>query len=474
MATEFLHGPEVLEIDNGIRTIRIASSSVIGIVGTAPDADPLAFPLNKPVLIAGSRTEAAKLDTLGNGAGTLPSALDAIFDQTNAVVVVVRVDEGENDTGTLANILGGVNAINGNYEGIQALLGSKSVLGFAPRILCVPGFTHTRQQQAVTAITVTNGGTGYTSAPAVALTGGNGTGATATAEIDAQGRVSKIIVSNPGTGYTAAPTVALTGGGGSNAAATASFGSTSNPVVANLVTIANRLRAVIWADGPNTNDADAIAYRGDFGSKRVIVVDPKSITTDAGGNNQTEWSSARAAGVMAATDESIGFWASPSNKLINGIIGTARPIDFVLGDTSSRANLLNASEVVTIVNEDGYRLWGNRTCSDDQKWAFIPVVRTNDIIADSVMQNHLWAIDRNVDKNYIDDVVGGVNAFLRELKSQGAIAGGECWFDTEINTKETLAAGHVYFDYAFSPSPTAERITFRSHLTNDYIAEIFK
>ena len=474
MATEFLHGPEVLEIDNGIRTIRIASSSVIGLVGTAPDADATAFPLNTPVLIAGSRTEAAKLDTLGNGAGTLPTALDAVFDQTNAVVVVVRVDEGENETATMANVLGGVNANNGEYEGIQAFLGAKSKLGVAPRILACPGFTHQRQQNAVTAVSVTNGGSGYTSAPAVALTGGNGTGATATAEIDASGKVTKVIVTNPGTGYTAAPTVAFTGGGGSGAAATASYGSTANPVVANLVTIANKLRAVIWADGPNTTDSDAIAYRGDFGSKRVIVIDPKSITTDSQGNNQTEWSSARAAGVMAATDESIGWWASPSNKLINGIIGTSRPIDHVLGDTSSRANLLNRSEVVTIVNEDGYRLWGNRTCSDDQKWAMIGAVRTNDIIADSVMQNHLWAIDRVVDKNYIDDVVGGVNAFLRELKSTGAIAGGECWFDKELNTKENLAAGHIYFDYAFSPSPTAERITFRAHMTNDYIAEIFK
>lgn len=474
MATEFLHGPEVLEIDNGIRTIRIASSSVIGLVGTAPDADATAFPVNTPVLIAGSRTEAAKLDTIGNRAGTLPTAMDAIFDQTNAVVIVVRVEEAETDNGTLANILGGVNANNGQYEGIEALLGAKSLLGFAPRILAVPGFTHTRQQNAVTAITVTAAGSGYTAAPAVQLSGGNGTGATAHAEIDATGKVTKVIVDNPGTGYTAAPTVAFSGGGGTGAAATASYGSTANPVVANLVTIANRLRAVIWADGPNTTDEAAIAYRGDFGSKRVIVVDPKVITTDENGNNQTEWSSARAAGVMAATDAAIGFWASPSNKLINGIIGTARPIDFVLGDTSSRANLLNASEVVTIVNEDGYRLWGNRTCSDDQKWAFIPAVRTNDIIADSVMQNHLWAIDRNVDKNYIDDVVGGVNAFLRELKATGAIAGGECWFDADLNTKESLAAGHIYFDYAFSPSPTAERITFRSHMTNDYIAEIFK
>lgn len=50
---------------------------------------------------------------------------------------------------------------------------------------------------------------------------------------------------------------------------------TSNPVVAELNGIADWLKAVIIADGPNTNDADAIAYSKDFGFKRVFLVDPK-------------------------------------------------------------------------------------------------------------------------------------------------------------------------------------------------------
>ena len=470
---QFLHGVEVLQIDTGRRTITTASTSVIGVVGTAPDADATAFPINKPVLIAGSRTEAGKLDTLGNRAGTLPNALDAILDHTSAVVVVVRVEEGESATGTMANVLGGVNANTGAYEGVQALLGSKSALGFAPRILIAPGFTHTRQRNAVTALTVTTPGTGYTAAPTVTLTGGNGTGATATAEINAQGGVSKLVVTNPGTGYTAAPKVEFSGGGGSGAAATACFGSSSNPVVSEMIGIANKMRAVIIADGPNTNDADAIAYRGDFGSKRVYIVDPKVIIVDADGNNQTDWASSRVAGLIAWNDNENGFWTSPSNKPFVGIVGVSRPIDFTMGDSSSRANMLNENEVATITNEDGYRLWGNRTCSDDQKWAFLSVVRTADIINDSLMQNHLWAVDRGITKTYVDDVIGGVNAYLRYLKSIGAILGGKCWADKDLNTPSEIEKGHVFFDFDFTPVYQAERITFRSHLVNDYITEIF-
>ena len=65
MAEQFLHGVEVAEISSGPRTIRTTKSSVIGLIGTAPDADNTSFPLNKPVLIVGSRREAAKLGGLG-------------------------------------------------------------------------------------------------------------------------------------------------------------------------------------------------------------------------------------------------------------------------------------------------------------------------------------------------------------------------------------------------------------------------
>lgn len=69
-------------------------------------------------------------------------------------------------------------------------------------------------------IAVTSGGSGYTSAPTVTLTGGGGSGATAVAVLD-DDQVVAINITNPGTGYTSAPTVGFTGGSGSGAAATA-------------------------------------------------------------------------------------------------------------------------------------------------------------------------------------------------------------------------------------------------------------
>lgn len=65
------------------------------------------------------------------------------------------------------------------------------------------------------------GGTGYTSAPTVAITGGGGTGAIATASINSMtGAVNAIVLNSPGTGYTSAPTLTILGGGGTGASAT--------------------------------------------------------------------------------------------------------------------------------------------------------------------------------------------------------------------------------------------------------------
>jgi len=184
--------------------------------------------------------------------------------------------------------------------------------------------------------------------------------------------------------------------------------------------------------------------------------------------------SARVAGMIARSDNERGFWWSPSNTQMNGIIGTARAVDFALGDSNARANLLNEQEVATIIHENGYRLWGNRTCSADPKFAFLSVTRTNDMINESILLAHLWAVDRNITKTYIEDVLAGINAYLGNLTAQGAILGGKAWVDPDLNTPDQIAQGHVWFDYDFTPPYPAERITMRSHLVNDYITEVIK
>lgn len=68
----------------------------------------------------------------------------------------------------------------------------------------------------VSDITIVNPGSGYTSIPTITISGGGGTGATATASIF-NGQIQAVNLTNSGEGYTAAPDVIVTGGGGSGA-----------------------------------------------------------------------------------------------------------------------------------------------------------------------------------------------------------------------------------------------------------------
>jgi phage tail sheath protein FI len=470
MTTTFLHGVEVLQIDTGARPIQTVRSSVIGLIGTAPDADATAFPLNTPVLIA-RRSEMAGLGT----AGTLQSALDLIYDQAGAVVVVVRVAEGVDEAATINNVRGGINNTTGAYEGVHAFLAAESEVGFSPRILLAPGFTHQRTSNGILSIAVTTQGSGYTTAPAVTISGGGGSGATAVAVLGTGANAGKVVsftITNPGKGYTSSPTVAIAAppsGGVQAVAGTVNRGTVRSEVLAEMLGIANRLRAVIIADGPNTTDAAAIQIADDFGSDRIYVIDPWVLR-----DGESVPASPAVAGLINKVDNERGFWWSPSNNEIAGIEGTARAIDFTLGDYTSRANLLNEAKIATIVREQGFRLWGNRTLASDPLYAFLSVRRTADMVNESILRGHLWAVDRCITATYLEEVQESVRGYLRSLKARGAILGGDVWVDPDLNTPTQIASGNVTFDFEFTPPYPAERVTFRSHLVNSYVVDLFR
>ncbi|MFK3681802.1 MAG: phage tail sheath family protein [Gammaproteobacteria bacterium] len=240
-----------------------------------------------------------------------------------------------------------------------------------------------------------------------------------------------------------------------------------------LVALADKLRAIAIIDGPNTTDEAAIAYAGNFGAKRAFLVDPgvrywdndAEATVDAPG-------SAWVAGLFAWTDSEYGFWASPSNKEFVGITGTRRPVEFLDGDDSCRANLLNNANIATIIRDDGFRLWGNRTLSSDPKWAFVTRVRTMDIVMDAILYGHKWAVDRAITATYVKDVTEGLQAFMRDLKNQGAIINFEVYADPELNTASQLEQGKVYWNIRFTDVPPAENPNFRVEVTNQWLTEV--
>ena len=386
MPEVYNHGVRVVELDIGSRPIKTVESAVIGIVGTAPEADANAFPLNKPVLVIGDRKHAKLLGELG----TLPQAMDAILDQTTPFIVVVRVEHSDDAKAMKANVIGGVDEATGAWTGIQALKGAKAITGVEPRILIAPGF------------------------------------------------------------------------------------SSDVAVAGELIALANQVRGFTYLDGPNTNDADAINFVKNFGARRAEVIDPWITAFDAATAQEVVRApSAYAAGLRARIDLEKGFWWSKSNQVIQAITGTTRPVDFKMGEPTTRANLLNQNHVTTIIREGGFRLWGSRTTElNDPKWAFEPVVRTADLIADSIQRGLMWAVDRPINGAFLDDVAASVNGYIRHLVEIGALIGGKCWVDPVKNTPDQLSQGKAYFQYDFTAPAPAEQIGIDAINVQDYYAGI--
>lgn len=244
-------------------------------------------------------------------------------------------------------------------------------------------------------------------------------------------------------------------------------------IIDDVKSVASSLKAIALVGLDSTQSSldtatEATAWVTANGNDRTFAIWP-FVTTD-GVNYQSP--APFAAGLIAKSDNDNGFWWSPSNQEMLGIVGLHKPVDFQLGDGTALANILNEGDVATIINLGGFKLWGNRTGSTDAKYAFLSVRRTADIIFDSILRAHLWAVDRNITKTYLDDVSESVTEYLRTLKNEGAILGGSCWPDPDLNSPANIAAGKVYFNFDFTPPYPAEHVTFRAILTNDYLAEL--
>ncbi len=383
MATDsYHHGVRVYELSEGTRPIRTVSTAVIGLVATAEDADPLLFPLDTAVLLTNVQGSIEKAGTKG----TLARSLQAIADQTNAVIVVVRVEQKIDEAEQTTAVIGG--QVNGKYTGMKALLTAEQNLKVKPRILGAPGLD---------------------SAPVASAFGG----------------------------------------------------------------IAEKLRAFVYvsAYGCGTKE-EAAAYRDSIGSRETMIIWPDFLGWDTVSSSTTTFeATARALGLRAKIDNDTGWHKTLSNVPVNGVTGISKDVYWQLQSMETDAGYLNTNEITTLIQRDGFRFWGSRTCSADPLFQFENYTRTAQIIADTMAEGHMWAVDKPLHPSLARDIVEGINAKFRDLKTAGYIIDASCWFDPNANSKEQLKNGQLILDYDYTPVPPLEDLTLRQRITDKYLAD---
>jgi phage tail sheath protein FI len=229
-----------------------------------------------------------------------------------------------------------------------------------------------------------------------------------------------------------------------------------------LVTVAQKLRAMVYARAIGDDIADAVLYRGNFDARELMLIWPDFTGGFVGD------AVARALGLRAAIDASQGWNKTLSNVPVNGVTGLAKDIHFDIQDTSTDAGVLNDGQVTTLVRSNGFRFWGNRTCSDEPLFAFESATRTSQILQDEIAEGIRWAIDKPMTAGLIRDVIDTINARFRSLKAAGLIIGANAWFDTALNSESDLASGKVTIDYDFTPAAPAENLVLNQRITDRY------
>ena len=240
-----------------------------------------------------------------------------------------------------------------------------------------------------------------------------------------------------------------------------------------LVSIAQQLRAFAYVSAYNCNSKEeAKAYRDTLGGREVMVMWPNFLAFDvAQKRTVTVPCVAYALGLRAKIDQEVGWHKTLSNVVVNGVTGISADVYWQLQSSATDAGYLNENEVTTLIQRDGFRFWGSRTCTEDPLFAFENYTRTAQVLADTIAEAHLWAVDKPMHPSLIKDIIEGINAKFRDLKAQGYIIDGQCWYDPELNSKETLKDGQLRIDYDYTPVPPLENLTLRQRITDSYLAD---
>ncbi len=239
----------------------------------------------------------------------------------------------------------------------------------------------------------------------------------------------------------------------------------TQPVIEEMVSIAKKLRGFVYAAAQGDDVAEALTYRENFGHRELMLIWPGTSAAFAGDIV------ARAIGLRAQIDESVGWHKTISNVPLVGVTGLDRDISFDLTDPSTDAGVLNAGEVTTIIRQNGFRLWGNRTCADPEanpSFVFESAVRTSHALQEIVGQIVSPFIDQPMTVGLIKDLLETGNARFRQLAVQGVIQGAEMFFDADQNSAQELAAGRPRFRIQFTPVAPLENPNVDLVITDFY------
>ncbi len=247
----------------------------------------------------------------------------------------------------------------------------------------------------------------------------------------------------------------------------------SQAVATSLAAVAKKLRAMAYVGADKAaNVTEVLTYANAFGDRELMVIWPNFVRFNTTTATREEMpAAAYALGMRAQIDEAQGWHKTLSNVPVQGVVGISKDVHWDLQNPATEANILNEANVTTLINQDGFRFWGSRTCSSEPNFSFESATRTAQILADSIAESHMWAVDKPLLPGLARDILEGINAKCRELVTNGYLLGAKAYYREEMNETAQLKEGKLTIDYDYTPVPPLENLLFRQSITDVYFAD---
>ncbi|MCP4027808.1 MAG: phage tail protein [Sphingomonas sp.] len=249
----------------------------------------------------------------------------------------------------------------------------------------------------------------------------------------------------------------------------------SEKVTKGLAAVAKKLRAHVYAQAIGLDRGEAITHRGLFPDARELTLLWPGITAPYGADGASipVPIAAVAMGARAAIDQAQGWHKTLSNVALPDIDGLTADVTFDIQDPDCDANVLNASELVTVVRMDGaLRFWGNRTCAaKDSDFVFESAARTQQILADTVALGLVWGVDKPLRPSLAKDIVEQINEKFRVETRAGRIMGAVAFLPAGKNTVESLNAGKLVIGFRYTPVSPLEALFLQQEISDEFLAD---
>lgn len=205
-------------------------------------------------------------------------------------------------------------------------------------------------------------------------------------------------------------------------------------------------------------DTKQIKEESGFSDKNGIVLWPMDIV-----NGKKIYKSATVGALLAYVDAENDDVPSlsPSNKLLK-VTGQVLKDGTEVDLDQQQAATVNSYGIVTAINMNGWKLWGNYTAAyptnSDVKDMWIMVRRMFNWHANTFIQTYMDKVDDPANYRLIETVVDSENIRCASL-APDKWAGGEIVFNLEDNPITNIVAGKIKFRQKIAPYVPAQEIT---------------